>query len=241
MTVATKERKNVAVLLAGGSGTRMGGDTPKQMLKLGGKTVMERCLAAFQQNGSIDEIVIVSSAACLDYVRQLLKGSGYDKVRRLIAGGKERSDSTRNALRLFAEVNDRKANDINLIFHDVARPLVSQRIITDVCTALVSQQAVAVAVPCTDTVFQVRGDTVRAVPNRAGLMMAQTPQAFRLGVIRRAYRQAEGDAAFQPTDDCGVVLKYLPEVAIHIIPGDDHNLKMTYKNDLAVMEAMLDH
>lgn len=236
-----RERKNVAVLLAGGSGVRMGGDTPKQLLKIGGKTVMEHAIEAFQQNDAVDEIVLVSSAESMETVRQLLKKRGYSKVRRIVEGGKERHDSTLNALRAFQEVNDRKANDINLIFHDVARPLVSQRIITDVCQALERQQAVAVAVPCTDTIFQVAGDTIRAIPNRAGLMAAQTPQAFRLSVIRCAYRQAQNDPAFSFTDDCGVVMKYLPEVSVHIIPGDDRNLKMTYRNDVAIMEALLNH
>lgn len=235
-----KGQRNIAVLLAGGSGRRMGGAEPKQLIMLGGKTVLEHCIDAFQQNDLIDEIIIVSNAACLERVRQLTKNQAYNKVRRLVEGGKERRDSTLNALRVFSDINDRKANDINLIFHDVARPLVSQRIITDVCSALDSHLAVAVAIPCTDTIFQVRTDTIKAIPNRTDLMAAQTPQAFCLSVIRRAYQQAQGDMNFLPTDDCGVLLRYLPEVSIHIIMGDDRNRKMTYHNDIAIMEALLD-
>lgn len=235
-----EKQRNIAVVLAGGSGHRMDMDIPKQLLKLGSKTVLEYSLDAFQRHPFIDEMVLVVNPGIEDEVRRILKKGLYDKVRRVLDGGKERSDSTRNALQAFAGINDHNANAVNLVFHDAVRPLVSQRIIDDVCMALKSQQAVAVAVPCRDTIFEVRGDSIRAIPNRANLMCAQTPQAFRLSVIRRAYEGAMRDPHFVATDDCGVVLRYLPEVSIHIVPGDNRNMKMTYRNDIAVMESLLD-
>lgn len=234
-----EKKRNIAVVLAGGMGTRMGMDVPKQLLKLGGRTVLEYSLDAFQMHSLIDEITLVASPHIEGEVRRILRKGRYDKVRRVLNGGKERSDSTRAALQAFGDISDHNANAVNLIFHDAVRPLVSQRIIDDVCAALQSQQAVAVAVSSRDTIFEVRGDSIRAIPNRANLMCAQTPQAFRLSVIRRAYEGAMHDPHFVATDDCGVVLRYLPEVSIHIVPGDDRNIKMTYRNDIAVMESLL--
>lgn len=235
-----EKQRNIAVLLAGGSGRRMDMDMPKQLLKLGGKTVLEYSMDAFQSHPLIDEVMLVVNPDIRDEVRRILRKGHYDKVRRVLDGGKERSDSTSNALQALADFSDRKANTVNLIFHDAVRPLLSQRIIDDVCAALQSQQAVAVAVPCRDTIFEVRGTSIRAIPDRTSLMCAQTPQAFRLSVIRRAYEGAMRDPHFMATDDCGVVLRYLPEVKVHIVPGDDRNMKMTYRNDIAVMEALLE-
>ncbi len=233
--------RNIAVLLAGGSGQRMGVAQPKQLMKLGGKTVLEHSMMAFQQNELIDEVMLVCHADIMDMVRRLTQKGTYSKVRRIIEGGAERMYSTLNALRALQDFGSDKAGKINLILHDAARPLVSQRIITDVCLALQEHQAVAVAVPCTDTIFQTQGDTLRAIPPRDGLMAAQTPQAFRLTALRRAYAALQNDHAFRATDDCGVVMKYLPEVPIHIVAGDSNNRKLTYQNDLVLLEALLSH
>ncbi len=240
--MAEKKRyRNIAVLLAGGSGQRMGGKQPKQMMKLGGKTVLEHSMLAFQQNENIDEIMLVCHADIMDDVRRLTQKGAFNKVRRIIEGGAERMHSTLNALRALQEFGNEKAGQVNMILHDAARPLLSQRIITDVCLALQEHHAVAVAVPCTDTIFQTQGDRLKAIPPRDGLMAAQTPQAFRLSVLRRAYEAVQQDASFRATDDCGVVMKYLPEVAIHIVTGDSNNRKLTFQNDLAMLEAILSH
>ncbi len=175
----------------------------------------------------------------MDEVRRLTQKNACNKVRRIVEGGKERMYSTLNALRALQDFGNEKAAQVNMILHDAARPLVSQRIITDVCHALQEHQAVAVAVPCTDTIFQTRGNTLRAIPPRDGMMAAQTPQAFRLNVLRRAYDALQNDTSFRPTDDCGVVMKYLPEVSIHIVTGDNDNRKLTFQNDLAMLEAIL--
>ncbi len=240
--MAEKRRlRNIAVLLAGGSGQRMSAAQPKQLMRLGGKTVLEHSMLAFQQNECIDEIMLVCHADIMDEVRRLTQKNACNKVRRIIEGGKERMYSTLNALRALQEFGSEKAAQMNMILHDAARPLVSQRIITDVCLALQEHQAVAVAVPCTDTIFQTQGDTLRAIPPRDGLMAAQTPQAFRLNVLRRAYDAMQNDTSFRSTDDCGVVMKYLPEVTIHIVAGDNDNRKLTFQNDLAMLEAILSH
>ena len=131
-----------------------------------------------------------------------------------------------------------------MLFHDAARPLVDQRIIADCVRALRTYEAVGVAVPTSDTIVIVDDDVMTSMPRRDRLRRCQTPQGFRLQVIRRAYELAQADPAFTDlaaTDDCGVVLRYLPEVTIAVVPGSERNMKITYPDDLRVAESLLKH
>ena len=98
--------------------------------------------------------------------------------------------------------------------------------------------AVAVAIPATDTVFEVTDDGrfITAIPARKRLRCAQTPQAFRIDVIREAYSKALQDPHFTSTDDCGVLFRYCPEVPIYIVPGEVSNMKLTYPEDTILLE-----
>ena len=157
-------------------------------------------------------------------------------MRKLLPGGAERHYSTLSAISAYENTSD-----TNLIFHDAARPAVSQRIINDTVTALQTHPAVAVAVPTTDTIFEVTedGGYITGIPIRRQLRCAQTPQAFHINVIREAYRKALLDPHFTSTDDCGVLHKYCPEIPIFIVPGDPSNLKLTYPGDSAMLERIL--
>jgi 2-C-methyl-D-erythritol 4-phosphate cytidylyltransferase len=126
-----------------------------------------------------------------------------------------------------------------VLLHDSARPLLEQRTIADCVAALRVHQAAGVAVPASETMVIAEDGTMRSMPPRETLWRCQTPQCFRLPVITRAHQRAAADPDFAPTDDCGVVLRYLPEVAVHIVPGSERNMKITYPQDLAVAEALL--
>lgn len=229
-------RKNIAVILAGGSGQRFGAEKPKQFLTLAGRTVIEYSVEAFERCADIDEIAIVMHADFLHQMRELIDKNGWRKVRKLIKGGTERHLSTLAALNAYEG-----AGNMNLIFHDAARPAVSQRIIHDVAMALQTHPAVAVAVPATDTLFEVNedGNRISRIPDRSRFRCAQTPQAFRIDVIREAYRKAQQDPHFASTDDCGVLFRYCPEVPIFLIRGEISNMKLTYPEDLHLIETYL--
>ena len=229
-------RMNIAVVLAGGSGQRFGADLPKQFLPIAGKTVIEHSISAFEQCSAIDEIAVVMHADHLPLMQEIIGRNGWQKVRKLLPGGAERHYSTLSAINAYENVSDS-----NLIFHDAARPAVSQRIINDTVIALQTHPAVAVAVPTTDTVFEVTEDGrfITDIPIRNRLRCAQTPQAFHIGVIREAYRKALQDPHFTSTDDCGVLHKYCPEIPIFIVPGDPSNLKLTYPDDSTILERIL--
>jgi 2-C-methyl-D-erythritol 4-phosphate cytidylyltransferase len=228
----------VAVVLGGGTGQRLGAGIPKQLLTLGGQTLIERCVAAFEQAPQIDEILVVMARGHTEPVRAMLAGGGYPKVTAVIEGGATRPDSTRAALAAVGPGGGR--GECGVLLHDAARPLVDQRIIADCVAALRVHQAVGVAVPASDTIVVVSEDGVMlSVPRRETLQRCQTPQCFRLSVIARAHELAAADPDYTPTDDCGVVLRYLPGVPVHTVPGSERNIKITYPHDLAVAEALL--
>ena len=126
-----------------------------------------------------------------------------------------------------------------MLLHDAARPLVDQRIIADCVAALGVHDAAGVAVPASDTMVVTDNGVMQSMPRRETLLRCQTPQCFRLPVITRAHELAAADPGFAATDDCGVVLRYLPDVDVHIVPGSERNIKITYAPDLAVAEALL--
>ena len=226
---------NVAVILAGGTGSRVGGDKPKQFLNVDGRTVIERSIDAFVQAKGIDEVAVVVHPDWMEHMQGLLAANSWKKVKRLIEGGSERYMSSLNAIAAYIDYSD----DTNLILHDAARPFVSQAVIARVVEALKHHEAVGVGIPSTDTVWEVRQDFdpqlskfIVRIPERSTMWRAQTPQAFRLPLIRDAYQCALQDPQFRATDDCGVVRRYLPGTKVHIVEGEEQNRKITFREDL---------
>jgi 2-C-methyl-D-erythritol 4-phosphate cytidylyltransferase len=230
----------VAVVLGGGTGQRLGAPVPKQLLRLGGRTLVEHCVAAFDQAPGIDEVLVVMARGYTEQVRSMLADAGYGKVTAVINGGVTRSDSTRVALAAIAGGSDPASlGDCGVLLHDAARPLVDQRIIADCVASLGIHQAAGVAVSASDTIVITDNGVMHSMPRRETLLRCQTPQCFRFAVIARAHELAAADPDFAPTDDCGVVLRYLPGVRVHIVAGSERNIKITYPQDLAVAEAVL--
>ena len=231
--------KNVAVILAAGSGERSGFEIPKQMMKLAGKPIVEHTISAFQNCRSIDEIIVVTSSNCLEKIEDIVTSRNFTKVRKIIKGGKERYESSLAAINAVEQ--DAQQHDVRLIFHDAVRPLVSDRIIQDVVDALDHFNAVDVVVPTTDTIISADPitNTIDKVPDRQKLRNGQTPQGFRWQTIKFAYELALRDPEFKTTDDCGVVLKYLPEEKIFLVSGENNNIKLTYKEDLHIIDKFL--
>lgn len=228
--------QNIAIVLAGGVGSRLGMSTPKQFFKVAGKMVIEHTVDAFQRNSHISEIAIVSNPAyCTDMEEILLRNPHWTKVRRILKGGKERYDSSLSAIRAYENMG---GEDVYLVFHDAVRPLVSQRIIDDVCRGLEEWEAIDVTLPAVDTIIEHKDGCISHIPERCRLQRGQTPQAFRLSVIREAYRRALNDPDFRVTDDCGVVVKYMPEVPVHLVRGEESNMKLTYPEDTYLLDKL---
>jgi 2-C-methyl-D-erythritol 4-phosphate cytidylyltransferase len=235
----------VAVVLAGGSGQRFGAGVPKQLLELDGQTLLAHCVAAFDAAPGVDEVLVVMPPGRTADAEKLRADGAYPKLTAVIEGGTSRPGSTRAAIsaisarRGAAAGGDRDA-DWGVLFHDAARPLVDQRIIADCVAALERVDALGVAVPTADTIVVVADGVMTQIPRRDSLLRCQTPQGFRLSVIARAHELALADPDYEPTDDCGVVLRYLPDVPVHVVQGSERNLKITYPRDLAIARVLLD-
>jgi 2-C-methyl-D-erythritol 4-phosphate cytidylyltransferase len=223
----------VAVILAGGVGTRVGLDIPKQLIKVAGHTILEHTLATFDAHPMVDEVIVMMAQGHLDAVHAIVRDGGYQKVRAVLEGAETRNGTTLRALDAIPD------DDTKVLFHDAVRPLVSARIIADCFEALDSYDAVDVAIPSADTIIEVDADNViRNIPPRANLRRGQTPQAFRAGVIRKAYAVAADDPDFKATDDCTVVLRYQPDVPIWVVAGEERNLKVTDPIDVYLADKL---
>ena len=193
-----RTRDNVAVLLAGGVGTRLGLDIPKQLLKIAGMPILEHALARLDQHDAVDEIIVMMAPGHLDAVREIVRSGGYSKVSQILEGAETRNDTT---LRALGALGDR---DCKVLLHDAVRPLLSARIIRECFDALDKYDAVDVAIPSADTIISVTSEnTISDIPPRAALRRGQTPQAFRASVIRDAYKIAGTDPNFQATTVTG--------------------------------------
>ncbi len=214
-----KNRKVAVIIAAGGSGSRMGKDMPKQFLKIGGKTILEKTTEVFQKNEYTDAIGIVMKSEYINTARAMLKG--FSKVVFISEGGKQRQDSVAEGLRILKE----KVPDYDLVLiHDAARPFVTDEVILSCLKGADSIGAAVAAVPVKDTIKQ-RHLTLE----RKELYSVQTPQGFAREIIEKAYERAYSDGYFG-TDDGSLVERLGMPVAT--TEGDYANIKITTKEDL---------
>ncbi|MFY0406234.1 SDR family NAD(P)-dependent oxidoreductase [Solicola sp. PLA-1-18] len=226
--------RNVAVVLAGGTGSRVGLSIPKQLIKIAGKPIIEHTIATINASPLVDEIIVMMTPGHLDPVRAIVQKGGYDKVTQILEGADTRNGTTSRALDALGD------EECNVLFHDAVRPLLSQTIIEDCVAALAEYEAVDTAIPSADTVVQVHDDreVISDVLPRHLLRRGQTPQCFRASVIRRAYAEAAKDPDFTATDDCTVVLRYTPEVPIGVVHGHERNMKVTEPIDVYIADKL---
>ncbi|MBG6217927.1 2-C-methyl-D-erythritol 4-phosphate cytidylyltransferase [Arthrobacter sp. CAN_A6] len=230
---ASGRARTVGVILAGGIGARMGLDIPKQLVPIAGKTSLEHTAGIFQDCGFIDEVLVMMDPGSIPRARELLTQAHYPKITGILAGGRDRNETSFLALR---EIADPTAK---VVFHDAVRPLIDAGIIKACIDALDTYAAVDTAIPSADTIIEVdEHDVIRAIPPRASLRRGQTPQAFRWETLMRAYVLARQDPAFAATDDCSVVLKYQPDVPIIVVPGHEANIKITHPIDIHLADKL---
>ena len=219
------------IIAAAGSGRRMGSGINKQYLHIGEMPVLARSIKAFNDNPLIDEILVVLQESDMAYFRQEILGKyPFAKVRQIVAGGSERQDSVRNALKQIGQ------ETAYVLIHDGARPLIKQDVISALIEAVALHGAAAVGVPVKDTIKIVTENCVSAGPARDTLYSMQTPQGFRRALINSAFDKAY-EENFYGTDETSL-LERLNE-KVYIVKGDYSNIKITTIEDIAVAEAML--
>ena len=213
--------KNYAIILASGAGTRCQNNLPKQFIKIGEKTILEHTLDIFETNNNIDGIVLVITAQYKQKAIELTQN--YKKIIKFIDGGKTRKESS------YLGVTSIEDENCNVLIHDCARPFLSQKIVNDCIEALKKYDAVATAIPSSDTIIEVENGEVKNIPDREKLMRVQTPQCFKFSLIKKAHELSLNDSYF--TDDCGLVIRH-KLAKVHVVGGDINNIKITYPNDI---------
>jgi ribitol-5-phosphate 2-dehydrogenase (NADP+) / D-ribitol-5-phosphate cytidylyltransferase len=242
--IETHASRATAVVLAGGTGRRIGLDIPKQLLKIAGKTILEHTLAVFDAAEEIEDIIVLMAPGWAPDAQRIVERAGLRKVALVMEGGATRNDTSIAAIKTLSERYPiESGEDRKILFHDAVRPLLDPRVIRECVGALDRYQAVDVAIASADTIIVTRthgedGEFITDVPDRSRLRRGQTPQAFKLSTIRRAYEIAAGDPNFQATDDCSVVLKYLPDVPIYVVAGDEYNMKVTQPVDVFIADKL---
>ena len=215
-----------AVLPAGGAGARMGSGGPKQYLELDGQPVLIRSIRPFLEHPEVEWVVVALPPD--DVATPPVELPSEVTV---VAGGRERGDSVRNALAAVPE-----SADVVLI-HDAARPLLPSEVVDRVLGAIGPSTGAIAAVPVADTLKRVEdGRSITGTVDRAGLWRAQTPQAFPRRMIVEAYRKAEKEG-HSGTDDAALVERYGGRVVV--VDGDTRNLKITRPEDLRLAELLL--
>ena len=224
--------ENIAIVLASGAGTRFRSETPKQFLKLAGKTVLEHTLDTFERHPRINEVIVVCSADNRLLVEELVNSAGYRKITRIVTGGETRQASSASGI--AAVVGD----EHKVLVHDAVRPLLDQATIDRCLDALDECDAVDTGIPSGDTIIRLDDDeNIADIPERATLRLGQTPQGFRAGLLREAHRRAADDDTLKVTDDCGLILRYgLGDVKV--VAGDINNIKITYPSDIYLADRL---
>ena len=222
--------KNYAIILASGTGSRFGANIPKQFVKIADKTILEHTIEIFEKSEYINEIFIVITPEYRDFAQEIILKNSYKKVTKLLNGGEIRKESS------YIGINAIEDEEANVLIHDCARPFVSQRIIKDCIKALEQYSAVGVAIPTSDTIVETNNGIIKNVPPRSNLMRMQTPQGFKMSVIKKAHELSKNDKNF--TDDCGLIVKN-GLCDVYIVNGDDKNIKITYPSDISLAEKLL--
>ncbi len=224
-----------ALLLAGGAGDRFRAEVPKQFVRLAGETILSRS-ARLVAGAGIDDLVVVAHPDWLAATQEAVTALALALPTTVVAGGASRNESTRNGLAALGADPD----DI-VVVHDAVRPLVPRAVIRRSIEPILAGLAdgTDTVIPSADTLVIVDDGQVVEIPDRARFRRGQTPQTFRVGVLALAYERAAAAGDLQATDDCSLVLRYVPGARIVAVDGDEVNLKITTRIDMVMADRML--
>lgn len=227
-----------AAVLAGGTGTRMGAEKPKQYLHIADKPIIIHTLEKFIKNPEIDYTVVLCPEQWVEYTNDLCKKylSNMDKVS-VIKGGETRNDTIMNAID-FIERGFTVDEDTILVTHDAVRPFVTYRIIHDNIQAVKEHGACDTVFPATDTIVEARDkEFISQIPDRSILYQGQTPQSFRLLELKETFKSLSEEEKKILTDAAKIYV--LKNKKVNIVEGESFNIKVTYPYDLTVAETLM--
>lgn len=244
-----RKKRCTAIVLAAGSGSRMKSGTAKQFMLLAGKPLIWYALDVVERSRVIDDCILVTGAADLEYMRrEIVERYGFAKVSDIVAGGAERYLSVGNALQAFAEKNQKENHekrDGYVFIHDGARPFLTEKLLEDTYTAVEQYHACVAAVPSKDTIKLADAEGfVADTPSRSLVWSIQTPQVFDAGLILEAYKALEQnlpslqERGVTVTDDASVV-ELFTDCRVKLVEASYTNIKITTPEDMKTAETFL--
>lgn len=223
--------KSVAfVLLAGGQGLRLNQDTPKQFIRVAGKSLLEHSYMALHSYDPLARMVVVVPADAAALAKKLLANQ---PTAEFVIGGDSRQASTWAALKHLSADPPH-----SVVIHDAARPFLSAQIVHDVVQALEQHEAVDVAIPTADTIIVERDGFIQSIPKRNHIYRGQTPQGFHFKPLIRSYHEVGESRLAEFTDDCGIYMDCNPMGRVRIVKGSSENIKITEDLDLALADEI---
>lgn len=227
----TKRPKTAALILAGGSGTRLGAKTTKQQIEICGKSVVCHTITAFESCPYIDEIIIAAKSGEVEIYREMIKKYSFKKIRAVVVGGEDRQSS---AFRAFSKISD----DIKFVaIHDAARCLITGEMIQKVVVEAFACGAAIAASKAKDTVKITESGIIKETPDRSKIYLASTPQVIRTDIYRASIFTAIKEK-FTATDDASLCEHY--GFNVRIVDVGDENIKITTPIDLILATALLE-
>ena len=222
-----------AVIAAGGIGSRMGADKPKQYIEIDNKPIIAHTVDKFLRNDRIDKVIVLCPYEWVSYTRNIFAETEVI----VISGGETRNETLMKAID-YIESTEGLDENTYLVTHDAVRPFVTNQIINDNIDAMLKYSATGTVIPAVDTIFQSNnGEVIDSIPDRNELYQAQTPQCFGALKLRELYNSLTDEEKNILTDGCKIYL--LKGHNIHLVEGHVSNIKITYPHDLIVAEAIL--
>lgn len=227
-----------SVLLAAGSGSRMGAAVPKQFLEIGGQSILEIVLDKFSSFYKIEHTVVVGSKLWYEKTESIVKKYGEEKFS-VCTGGSSRQESLYCGLKYLKNKFKIKDDDI-VVTHDVARPFITFRMIEDNIRICQEYGAADTVVPCVDTIIKSNnGEILESVPIRSKLYLGQTPQTFYINKFVEIFEKLDKSYLDTVTDAAKILSEH--EVNVGLVLGDYSNFKITSQFDLSVAKSMIEH
>lgn len=219
----------VAIIPAAGSGSRIGGEIPKQFLKFNGKELIAYTLDVFQRSEMIDEIIIATSGTGFEYIEDIRERYGYTKISSVVQGGKERQDS------VFAALNAAKLsfNDLAAV-HDAARALIPLEVLNNAIAKAKEAGSALVCVKARDTIGLIEDNGIEYI-DRNKVILVQTPQIFKYGELLKAFNMAY-EEGFYGTDESSLMRR--AGYPVEISDGSSSNFKITTTEDIKLFEKI---
>ena len=228
-----------AVILAGGTGSRMGSaDMPKQFLEIKGKPILNHTVEKFLPNPAFEKVIILSPKAWIGHTKEIIrKYTGSSDRIAVIEGGKTRNETIMNAI-AYIDREYTLDDDTVIVTHDSVRPFVTHRIIEENIKAAEEYGACDTVVPATDTIVEGDGTKISSIPDRSRMYQGQTPQSFKAKMLRDTYMSLSEDEKAILTDAAKILV--IKGMDVRLVRGETYNIKITYPYDLRIARSLLE-